>query len=273
MNFYDVSFSIVLYNSDPIEVEALLKCISEVSLKYYIYVIDNSKSDIIKCIIEKFNNVKYHHTKYNIGYGKAHNIAIEYIAPYSKYHIVLNPDIIFEKGTVESLYMYMEGNPEVGQVMPKILYGDGRVQRLCKLLPRPSDLFIRRFLKPLGLNINLKYELNDFNYDRILEFPSLSGCFMFLRSKILIKVNGFDPIFFLYLEDFDLTRRIHQISKTVFYPYASAIHRFNKASYNNPKMLKIHVLSAIKYFNKWGWFNDDDRDLQNKATLNFLDNA
>ena len=64
----------------------------------------------------------------------------------SKYHIVVNPDIYFEEGTIESLTEYMDNNPDVGQIMPKVFYPNGELQYLCKLLPTPSDLIFRRFL-------------------------------------------------------------------------------------------------------------------------------
>lgn len=40
----------------------------------------------------------------------------------------------------------MDASSSVGLVMPRILYPDGELQYLCKLLPSPSDLLFRRFL-------------------------------------------------------------------------------------------------------------------------------
>lgn len=267
MSLIDVSFSIVLYNNNPLEVEALLRSIEKVSLRYIIFVIDNSPINILQSVVSRFKNSEYIQTGTNIGFGKAHNIGIQKAFDSSKYHVILNPDVTFDIGTIEPLYEFMEQNTDVGLVMPKILYEDGNIQKLCKLLPKPSDLIIRRFLRPISTHLNLDYELSDFDYKSIIEVPSLSGCFMFTRTQILNNVGGFDPRFFLYLEDFDLTRRIRKISKTVYFPYTSVIHRFDKASYSNPKMLMLHILSAIKYFNKWGWFFDKERDLLNKVTL------
>jgi len=62
------------------------------------------------------------------------------------YHLVLNPDVYFESGVLEKLFDYMEFNSDVGQLMPKVLYPDGEVQYLCKLLPTPMDLIFRRFI-------------------------------------------------------------------------------------------------------------------------------
>ena len=100
-----------------------------------------------------------------------------------------------------------------------------------------------------------------------MNIPILSGCFMFLRTEALEKVGLFDEQFFMYMEDFDLNRRIHRAYKTVFFPEAVVVHEYQKASYKNIKLLKAHIKSAIYYFNKYGWFFDKERKIINARTL------
>ena len=83
----------------------------------------------------------------------------------------------------------------------------------------------------------------------------------------------FDQRYFMYLEDYDLVRRIHKVSKTIFYPYVSVLHGHEKGSYKSVKLLFIHMKSAVKYFNKWGWFYDKERTTFNKATLERLNHS
>ena len=205
-----------------------------------------------------------------MGYGKAHNIAIrKSIKENAKYHVVMNPDIYFEKGVIEKLYEYMESNQEVGLAMPKVLYFNGDVQYLAKLLPTPFDLFLRRFVpfNFLKEKRSEKYELRFTGYNDIMEVPFLSGCFMFLRVKVLKEVGLFDENFFMYLEDIDLSRRIHQKYKTIFYPKVNVYHEYEKGSYKSLKLLIYHVRSAIYYFNKWGWIFDKERKKINDNIL------
>jgi hypothetical protein len=68
----------------------------------------------------------------------------------------------------------------------------------------------------------------------------------------------------MYPEDIDLTRRIHQKFRTVFYPEVSIVHHHAQSSYVNFKMLILHTWNMIKYFNKWGWFFDKERREVNK---------
>jgi len=239
-------------------------------LSVKLYLIDNSSNDNLKELEKLDNRIVYIFNNANLGYGKAHNIAIKKsIGDGVPYHLVLNPDVYFDKGVIEELYEYMEENPDVGSVMPKVLYPDGELQYLCKLLPTPLDLILRRFIpsKKWKEKRNEIYELRFTGYDKIMNIPYLSGCFMFLRVDILKKVGLFDERFFMYLEDTDLSRRIYRVTKNIFYPYVHIYHEYGKGSYKNKKLLMYHIQSAIKYFNKWGWFNDSERKKINQEIL------
>jgi GT2 family glycosyltransferase len=180
-----------------------------------------------------------------------------------------------DEEVLEKLSEYMVANPDVGIVMPKVLYPDGRIQYLSKLLPSPFDLFGRRFLNFSAMSKfidkrNEVYELKFTEYDKIMNIPNLSGCFMFLKTEVVKDVGLFDERFFMYLEDTDLSRRIHIKYKTIYYPVVSIYHEYNKESYKSKKILIYHIKSAIKYFDKWGWFSDKDRSKINTDTLNKL---
>ena len=270
-----LSASIVLYKT---KVEGLKKVIDSYFAyqgQKQLFLVDNSPSDELKNIVAMYPNNEIHYifNNANMGYGKAHNIAIrKSIEQGQPYHIILNPDIIIEKGALEKLTDYMEQHPEVGNIMPKIIYPDGELQYLCKLLPSPIDLIFRRFIpvKKWKEAINKKYELHSFGYDKIMNVPNLSGCFMFLRTEALKKVGLFDENIFMYLEDIDLNRRIHTKYKTIYYPDATVIHEHQKESYKNKKLLKAHIKSAIYYFNKYGWFFDKERISINRNVLKEL---
>ena len=96
------------------------------------------------------------------------------------------------------------------------------------------------------------------------------GCFMFLRMKAIENVGMFDENIFMYTEDIDLTRRIHNLYKTISWPEVTIIHAHKRGSYKNKKLLKIHIISAIKYFNKWGWIFDKERRNWNHTILKEL---
>lgn len=265
-----VSASIVLYKCDD-EVFRAIDCLLSSTIDIKIFLIDNSPTNELEKKLNYYitqKNVVYIFNNSNLGFGPAHNIAIKKVLSTSKYHLVVNPDIFFVNGVLEILYDYMEANNEVGSVIPKILYPDNSIQYVAKLIPSPLDLFGRRFL-PNGIlkNRNKRLQLENSGYNKIFEAPYLSGCFMFLRVEALKKVGLFDERFFMYPEDIDLTRRIHRHYKTIFYPQATVYHEHGKGSYKSLKMLWVHSINMIKYFNKWGWLFDKERKIINNKIL------
>lgn len=257
--------SIVSYQHRPGEIKRVIDCVLKSPVEI-LYLIDNSLNDGLRELEKLSEKIRYIHSL-NLGYGTGHNVAIkDAIEKGGDYHVVINPDVYFEEGVLEKLIAYMDSDEQVGLVMPKVLYPTGEIQFLCKLLPTPMDLIGRRFipLKSYVTTKNYNYELRWTGYDKVMDVPSLSGCFMFMRLSVIRKIGGFDERYFMYAEDLDLCRRIGEVSKTVYYPDVQIYHEYAKGSYKNRKLLKYHICSVIKYFNKWGWFFDAKRRKRNR---------
>ncbi len=269
----EVTASVVLFNTPDSQLSRLLDCIKSANLISKVYLIDNS-------VNINFSNlyllpwVIYIHSPVNVGYGAGHNIAIRKIVNQSEFHFVLNPDIYFEPEAICKMIARIRQDETIGQLMPKVIYPDGSLQYLCKLIPTPIDLIARRFfrgpLKAMALKQAQQFELRFTGYNKEMEIPILSGCFMLFRTSALKKVGLFDERYFMYLEDFDLTRRMHSQFRTIFYPLARVVHDHAKESYKFNKMLYVHILSAIKYFNKWGWLFDTEREAVNARIIKSL---
>jgi GT2 family glycosyltransferase len=269
----EVTASVVLFNTPHFQLSRLLDSIKYANLISKVYLIDNSPNI-------NFSNlyflpwVIYIHSPENIGYGAGHNIAIREIINQSEFHFILNPDIYFEPEAIHLMISRIRQDETIGQLMPKVIYPDGSLQYLCKLIPTPMDLIVRRFfrgpLKAIALKQVQQFELRFTGYNKEMEIPILSGCFMLFRISALKKVGLFDERYFMYLEDFDLTRRMHSHFRTIFFPLASVVHDHAKESYKFNKMLYFHILSAIKYFNKWGWVFDAEREVVNARVIKSL---
>jgi len=153
--------------------------------------------------------------------------------------------------------------------MPQILNEDGTIQNLPKLLPSPFSVLMRKIKKPHCIYqefIN-RYELRFVNKNITYNAPVLSGCFTLLRISAVKEIGKYDDRFFMYFEDWDLSRRMNQKFKTVYYPEVSVIHGYESGANKDKRLFTIFVKSAIHYFNKWGWIFDRERNRINKKTL------
>lgn len=265
---HEVSVSIVVYENDKNLLLRVVSCVLESQLLTSLYIIDNSSTNKLREIFPQDSRLEYIFMNSNNGFGAGHNFIMRQPEKMGKYHLVLNPDVSFAPGTLEKLYDYMENNPDVGNVMPKIIYPNGDLQYLCKLLPTPMDWIGRMFIpfKSIKKRINDKFEMRFADYESEMNVPYLSGCFMFLRKSVIEEVGVFDEGIFMYGEDTDLNRRIYQKHRTMYYPKVTITHVFEKGSHKSLRLFWIHVKAAIYYLNKWGWFFDKERRGINKKT-------
>ena len=263
-----LNISIVLYHPNwEEEVLPLVEELLRVKNLRKIYLLDNSEDRELHPKSEiKHPKLRYMHMGANLGYGKAHNIALRESAYYkTAFHLVLNSDIQVKAEDIDAMHDWMLVNQQVGILMPKVLNPDGTQQYVAKRLPTPLDVIGRRFLPTcLMAGRNKRYELRDLDLTRPINAPYLSGCFMFLRTKAAVEAGLFDERYFMYPEDIDLTRTIHRNYLTLYYPEWTVIHAHARDSYKNKHMLRIHIQNMCRYFNKWGWFFDKERRLFNK---------
>lgn len=269
-----LNISIVLYH--PKWEEEVLPLVTEllkVKNLRKIYLLDNSEEKETPPSFPSREDVqgklRYMFNGANLGYGKAHNIALRESA-YQKteMHLVMNSDIRVKAEDIDAMHDWMMANPLVGQLMPKVVNPDGTQQYLAKRLPSPLDVFGRRFLPEWMIaRRNKRYELRDLDLTRPVNAPYLSGCFMMLRTEAAVEAGLFDERFFMYPEDIDLTRRIHRNWLTLYYPQWTITHAHARSSYKNKHMLRIHIQNMCLYFNKWGWLFDKERRLFNELKI------
>lgn len=102
-------------------------------------------------------------------------------------------------------------------IAPKIVYPNGEAQRLPFIADSRSSVLaqIHAFLSKY---LDENYELQDADYNKNFFAPTISGCFMFVESRLLQQLQGFDSRYFMYLEDVDLCRKVLQYENLCFVP-------------------------------------------------------
>ncbi|PRD46806.1 glycosyltransferase [Sphingobacterium haloxyli] len=266
-----VNISIVLYNTSLGDIENILSSLNRVELAYVLYIIDNSPSDTLKEYFQGKENIVYVHNPANPGFGASHNLVFQKsIDENITYHFVVNPDVYFNSDVITAMVEYMNANSKVGMMMPQILNLDGSIQNLPKLLPSPFSLILRKLKAPRFLYNRFieRYELRGVAANRVYKAPVLSGCFTVFRVEALKEIGLYDDRFFMYFEDWDMSRRMYEKYETIYFPQVSVYHGYESGANKSQRLFKIFIDSAKKYFNKWGWFVDKDRDNINKETLN-----
>lgn len=261
----NTSVSIVTYKDGLEELHECLQHYVKFIPPIKIYVIDNSPSNSLESISVNFGT-RYVHRPDNPGYGAGHNIAIRNTLENGcDFHLVVNRDVWILENDFKSAIEYLTDNTNIGALNPKVIWPDGRFQKLCKLIPSPLDLIQKLLLGFTPLNYEFNYSWFDGSYT--VNVPYLSGCCMFLRVDALRKVGLFDERFFMYPEDIDLSRRIASNYDTVMLHESIAIHDYGGHSKKSLRFLYLHITNMARYFNKWGWARDSIRKEINNSAI------
>jgi GT2 family glycosyltransferase len=264
---YAVVGSIVLYNTPLAEVARAIDQFLAVPLKKHLCVIDNSPRPCELQFAQR--EVSYHFMNRNLGYGSAHNLALRAAVGKSAYSLIMNTDIVYTPDAVLGLHSYLQEHPRAGLAAPKMLYPDGSLQYVCRLLPTPANLFLRRFLpnSRWAARADQTYELRFWDHNSYQNLPYFQGSFLLLRTQLAAALGGFDERFFMYGEDIDLCRRMHEVAETVYVPDAQVRHEYRRYSNRSWRGTWIGIRNNMRYFNKWGWLFDDDRARVNAAVI------
>lgn len=265
---YDVNIVIVNYKmKSHIEkcFASLFLDIAASGLAVHVVVVDNASGDGIGEFLQsKYPMVECITLAENIGFGGASNYGLRAVG--ARYHFILNPDTYFYPGsqTLKKLFAFMEANPRIGLIGPKILYPDGSLQYSCYRFPtfwQPLYSRTRWGMRGEGKIINDHAHMKDFTHERTQPVDWLMGSALFVRAGSLDAVGLFDDRFFMYYEDADLCRRFWELTIPVYYVHNIVIaHTHGRGSAKvagvlqallKNKLARIHVVSWLKYMWKW----------------------
>ena len=249
-----VSACIVLYHCGE-EVDVVLRCLQHSDIEIAVYLSDNSPQEMTAERLQwKFPGVTVLPQRGNIGFGRANNAVLPYLQ--SKYHLMLNPDVSFEPTLIRRMVEYMEAHPGIAILTPRVLNEDGTEQFLPKKQISVHYL-LSGLLEGLGgvfRRWREEFTLADMHVTRPVPVEFATGCFLLIRTEVFVKLGGFDPRFFLYQEDSDLSRRVleQRMGSIVYHPDMVVTHRWARENTRTFRGRSRQMRSVMKYFWKWG---------------------
>jgi GT2 family glycosyltransferase len=247
----DVSIIIVNYNTKDI----LKQCIESVfaktqNIEFEVIVVDNASSDGSQQMIKNdFPDIIFIESPENLGFGRANNSGSKYAK--GKYLFFLNSDTILLNNAVKILSDFMDNNSKVG-ICGGNLFND-------EIKPVHSySMFLPSIISELNIFSNvliekLLYRKNSyFNHTDIPKNVGyIMGADIMIRAELFNLLNGFDPDFFLYYEETELTYRVKESKyKVINVPQAKIIHLTGKSLSDSEYKLKISFKSRRLYYKK-----------------------
>ncbi len=247
-----VSACLVLYESTA-TVGSTARCIAKSEEKIELYVVDNKpQSRAFEAVRIHCPDAHYFPQKRNLGFGRGNNIVLPMLK--SQYHLLINPDIMFEPDLIKQMVAYMDAHPDVVILSPKVFNRDGTEQLLPR--KRPSVRYLMGGLfEHSGERFRqwrADYTMAGEQITEPIDVDFATGCFLLIRTHAFRRLKGFDPRYFLYLEDSDLSLKALREGRIVYHPDMHVVHDWHRDSAHHLKQRIWHITSALKFFWKWG---------------------
>jgi GT2 family glycosyltransferase len=221
---------------------------------YELIVIDNASSDgSVTAVRAQIPQARVIANKNNDGYAKACNQAVAIGT--GRYVLFLNSDTVMRARTLRTMVKCLDTQSDVGAVSCLQRNEAGQVLRSCFPFPSIRDhlrhsAWVPSIIKQMGCDAP---EL-DFKVSQDVEWAN--GACLMVRKGLLEQLGGFDNRFFMYFEDVDLCRRIHQMGYRVWHVAdGEVVHLIGRSSAEYRDQLNMQwELSRILYVEKHFWW-------------------
>ena len=181
----------------------------------------------------------------NVGYGRAANLGASHpAAADADYLLICNTDLDLRPGAVAALVSALERDPALGAVGPRICNPDGSLYPSARTFPNLVDAVGHGLLGLIapGNRFTRRYRLLDWDHGQPARVDWVSGACFLVRRRAWESVGGFDPVFFMYMEDVDLCWRLGREGWAIGYePAGEVVHTQGVSADLHPyRMLAAH---------------------------------
>lgn len=189
--------------------------------------------------------------KKNRGYGAGHNAVLAELD--SRYHAVINPDILVDEDVLAAMADWMDAHPDVAITTPRLVFPGGQPQYTAKRRPAVLPLLARQLHLPFLKKHETHYLMLDEDLCLQQDVEFCSGSFFMIRTDIYRQMGGFDEGYFMYVEDADITQKALRYGRAVYLPHVTVTHAWHRAAHKKPRQFFWQLKSMLRYFGKWGW--------------------
>ena len=242
-NKVTLSIIIISYNTKELLKQCIESIVSNIAkpLSYEIIVVDNNSQDGSVKMLKKLK-LKIIVNNDNVGFAKANNQGIK-IAK-GKYILLLNSDTIVLDNALNLLVDYLEKNPDIAVLGPKLLNTDRTPQSSVGSFPSlpvvANMLFFEHFIPNRFVRWSPKTT-------RAVDW--VMGAALMSKREIFDKIGGLDENIFMYMEELEWCCRVKKNGyKIHFYPQAKIVHLGQGSSKTGRKNPIINIYKGLIYF-------------------------
>ena len=234
----DVSIVIVNWNSRKF----LVNCVRSIrrfppSVPYELIVIDSGSFDGAETALSaEYPEAVFIQSPVNLGFGRANNLAAQHAT--GDWLLLLNPDTVVQRGSIDTLCCAANGLPDAGIVGPLLLNANGSVQGTCvrafpTLVNQTLESNLLRRCWPRSRLWGMRPLIDQVSTPTAVD--AVSGACAMIRRDLFQRLAGFSDEYFMYSEDLDLCYRVTQEGLRCYYvPGAVVVHYGGASTSQSP---------------------------------------
>jgi N-acetylglucosaminyl-diphospho-decaprenol L-rhamnosyltransferase len=249
-----ISLILVTHNSGDVLTD-LLGALADAppSRSWELVVEDNaSNDDSVEQVRAAFSNASISESDRNRGFAAAVNASAT--NAHGQYYLVVNPDIHWASGAIDTLASFLDEHPHAAAVAPRLVFPDGRPQFSVRHFPTHGNICFSRgapwsrwFPRLTG---SARYTVPDPETPQRIE--AVAAACLLIRATAFEQIGGMDEGYFLFVEDTDFCRRLHEAGWEVWMdPTVQVVHRWGSLHANDPVRRRHHRRGIRRYFRKF----------------------
>lgn len=212
----DISVIIINYNTLTMTKECIASIYQHTSnVEFEIVLVDNNSCDGSADALHKiYPHIKVISLKENIGFGRANNVGVKEAR--GKYIFLLNSDTLLKDNALNSFFNFAEKQKEelgMGVIGGILENTEGNQCESFDRFPNAKSELLKLVANHKRSLEYVESKLADNKKSAYFQVDYVCGADMFLERKLFEKINGFDPIFFMYYEESDMQYRLNSLGK------------------------------------------------------------
>jgi GT2 family glycosyltransferase len=249
-----LSVIVVNYNGGGLVRECLDLLWPQLKAGWEVFVVDNHSADGSADHLDaSFAGLHLIRNPTNAGFARANNQAL--VLAKGTYVLLLNPDVQLGPGSLATAIAYLDENPDVSILGPKVLRPNGRLDPPARRSFKTPETY---FYKAIGLSRLFprhprfgRYYLSYLDEDQIADVDSVVGAFLMIRRSVVEVIGPLDDRFFMYCEDEDWCWRVKQAGGRVIYHPGVVVHHVKGASSSKNRLrMAFHWHRSLWLFHR-----------------------
>ncbi|MGB4875918.1 MAG: glycoside hydrolase family 99-like domain-containing protein [Candidatus Competibacter sp.] len=210
--------------------------------RYELIVVDDGSSDATERLLGAIPGLRYLRNPENLGFLRTANRGAAEAR--GRYLLFLNNDTQVLPGWLDRLLEVFATRSDAGVVGAKLIYPSGHLQEAGAALRQDGTVDL------IGLNDDPAKP----QYNTLREVDHCSGAGLLIETALFRELGGFDDIYApAYFEDCDLSLRVRQRGRKIYYqPAAEIIHHLSVTTQQDGHKARQIERNKHLYLERWG---------------------